>query len=152
MIRIDRASADMLELIRKITQETISEEYPRYYPSGAVQFFKNHHSDSSILADIGRGNVYVLFTDGIPAATVTVTDNHIERLFVLCEFQHQGYGRALLDFAENMIAEKYDEIELDVSLPAKHIYLKRGYREAEYHQYLTDSGDYLCYDVMKKTL
>lgn len=56
----------------------------------------------------------------------------------------------LLDFAERKIAENYDEIVLDASLPAKMIYRKRGYIETEGHAICTDNGDYLCYDVMKK--
>ena len=40
------------------------------------------------------------------------------------------------------------EIVLDASLPAKRIYRKRGYVDAEYHTIQTDSGDFLCYDVM----
>ena len=38
------------------------------------------------------------------------------------------------------------------SLSAKSIYLKRGYKEVEYHTISTKNDDYLCYDVMKKTL
>lgn len=47
----------------------------------------------------------------------------------------------LLDFAERKIAENYDEIVLDASLPAKMIYRKRGYIETEGHAICTDNGD-----------
>ena len=35
------------------------------------------------------------------------------------------------------------------SLPAKQIYLKRGYKETEYNLIKTENGDFLCYDVMR---
>ena len=69
---------------------------------------------------------------------------------MLPEFQGKGYGRALLDFAEARISEKYDVIILHASLPAKNIYLKRGFREVDYLKIDTGYGDFLCADVMEK--
>ena len=79
-----------------------------------------------------------------------LTENEIDRLFVLPEFQGKGYGRALLDFAEERIAASYDVIILHASLPAKSIYLKRGFREVDYLKIDTGYGDFLCADVMEK--
>ena len=105
------ATKNMQEIVKKITQETIDKIYPYYYPFGAVNFFKKHHSDDNIGADIDNGNVYLLFDKDNPIATVTVIDNHILRLFVLDEHQHKGYGKMLLDFAEKkyriIITQKY---------------------------------------------
>ena len=53
----------------------------------------------------------------------------------------------LLDFAESTIRQNYSEIVIDASLPAKAIYLKRGYKEKEYH-IIDTPDDHLCYDVM----
>ena len=49
-------------------------------------------------------------------------------------------------------AQNYDEIVLDASLSAKAIYLKRGYRQTDYHTIRTVNGDHLCYDVMTKAI
>lgn len=57
-----------------------------------------------------------------------------------------------MDFAESEIAKHYDEIILDASLSAKSIYLKRGYKEIEYHTIKTEQNDFLCYDIMRKQL
>lgn len=35
--------------VKNITQTTIDSVYPKYYPAGAVQYFKNHHNDENIL-------------------------------------------------------------------------------------------------------
>lgn len=150
-MKIMQAAADHFETVRQITQATIRAVYPGYYPAGAVEFFCRHHSDESIRADIAAGKVYLLCDGEIYAGTVTVSGNGINRLFVLPQYQHKGYGRALLDFAEQKILTQYDTIRIDASLPAKQLYLKRGYRETEYHMIRTGNGDYLCYDVMERS-
>ena len=61
--RIVRAKENDLETVKKITQTTIREVYPKYYPSGAVEFFSEHHSDEKIMRDINAGIVYLLITD-----------------------------------------------------------------------------------------
>lgn len=141
--------ADMsdLETVKSITYTTISEIYPHYYPAGAVRFFLDHHSDANIRADIESGIVYLLCEDYKTVGTVTLRGNEICRLFVLPSYQGKGYGRALLDFAEEQIMHDHDEIVLDASLSAKSIYLKRGYKEREYHV-IDTPDDHLCYDVM----
>lgn len=47
---IFKAEDKHLNIVSEITQQTINEIYPHYYPIGAVEFFKVHHKDSNILA------------------------------------------------------------------------------------------------------
>lgn len=139
------------ETVHRLAQETISAIYPRYYPRGAVDFFLNHHHPEAIQRDIEKGLVYLATDENdVPVGTVTLRENEILRLFVLPQFQGKGYGKMLLDFAENRVAKQFDTVIVDASLPAKSLYLKRGYRETAYHRLLTENGDYLCYDVMEK--
>lgn len=139
-----------LELVQAITYETIKEIYPRYYPQGAIEFFLAHHSTKDIKADIEAGIVFVIDIDETAVGTVTVKVPEINRLFVLPQYQGQGYGGKLLKFSEQIIAKKSEKIELCSSFPAKEIYLKRGYKEISSHSILTESGDFLCYDLMEK--
>lgn len=148
-MRLAAAQKDDLQIIRDITQTTINTIYPNYYPAGAVQFFLAHHSDEHIMTDISCGKAFVLYEDGNPVGTVTISDNNINRLFVLPKYQHKGYGKVLLDFAEEKILESYECVQIEASFPAKRIYKKRGYKEIEYNIIETDNGDCLCYDVMK---
>lgn len=138
--------------VKNIIQTTIWSVYPKYYPSGAVQFFSDHHSDDRIKTEIDARNVYLIEVDGTEIGTVTIVDNEINRLFVLPEYQHRGYGKELLDFAEETISGEYNHIILDASLPAKQMYLKRGYVATKYNMLETENGDYLCYDVMEKRI
>ncbi|MCR5621595.1 MAG: GNAT family N-acetyltransferase [Treponema sp.] len=151
-MHIQLADSSLFGTVKAITQETIDAVYSAYYPRGAVDYFKAHHNDEGIAADIEAGAVYVLFDGDTAAGTMTVKENHIMRLFVRKEAQHRGFGKMLLDFAEEKIAECYDEAVLDASFPAKHIYLKRGYRDKDFCTVETGNGDYLCYDVMSKKL
>ncbi|AGF57177.1 GNAT family N-acetyltransferase [Clostridium saccharoperbutylacetonicum] len=141
-----------LNTIKNITYETIQTIYPHYYPNGAVDFFIQHHSDENISADIDSGKVFILEIDKKAVGTVTINGIEICRLFVLPHCQGKGYGGALIDFSENYISKNSKKVQLDASLPAKGIYLKRGYKEIESHSILTQNGDYLYYDVMEKNL
>ena len=136
--------------VKDIVHLTIESVYPRYYPKGAVDFFLAHHNNANIQADIYDGKVFLLEKAGAPVGTVTTDKDELCRLFVLPDFQGCGFGTALLDFAEHRISQTYDSTLVHSSLPAKTIYLKRGYLFVSSHAILTDSGDYLCYDIMRK--
>ena len=149
---IVKANITDLITVRTITRDTINAIYPHYYPVGAVDYFLCHHNDERIIRDIESGRVYLYLNDeGIATGTVTISENEICRLFVSEQYQGKGYGGALIDFAEKAIAEKHEQIILDASLPAKAIYLKRGYITTEYHVIKTENGDRLCYDEMTKS-
>lgn len=149
-MQIFKAEEIQLDIVKRITRETISEIYPRYYPQGVVDFFLFHHNDENIQKDIVSGCVFLLGNDAEAIGTITIKQNEICRLFVLPKFQHKGFGRKLLDFAEEKIGEEYPEVCLASSLPAKQIYLKRDYVAVEAHTIVADNGDVLCYDWMKK--
>lgn len=151
-LEIRLANKEDFDAVRKIVRDTINEVYPKYYPAGAVQFFLDHHSDESIRSDILAEKVFLIDDEGKTAGTLTVSENEIGRLFVLPEFQHRGYGKALLDFAEEKIARSHENAIIHASLPAKPIYLKRGYREIDYIIGETGHGDFLCRDIMAKHL
>ncbi len=141
------------ETVRHITHQTIRTVYPHYYPQGAVDFFLAHHNDDAIRTDIAENRVFLCISDsGEAVGTVTVHRNDIGRLFVLSEHQGHGYGGALLDFAENVVARDYDSAILSVSFSAKAIYLKRGYRFVSWQTIQTENGDFLCFDEMSREL
>ncbi len=149
-MQIVKATQEQIELVKEITHKTINEVYPHYYPGGVVAFFLAHHKTENIKKDIDAGIVYLMMDGERGIGTVTLHGNEICRLFVLPECQHQGLGRQLLDFAEEMIGEKYSEILIDSSLPAKNVYLRRGYVTTETHRIVAENGDVLVYDVMIK--
>ncbi len=152
-MHIQLAGTEDSGIVKEITCTTIREIYPQYYPGGAVAFFLEHHSDEAIRSDIAAGCVFLLFdAEQNAVGTVTIRENEICRLFVLPQYQGNGFGTMLLDFAEAEIAGHAREICLDASLSAKAMYLKRGYRETAYHTLRTKDNAFLCYDSMAKQL
>ncbi|HAG14300.1 MAG TPA: GNAT family N-acetyltransferase [Ruminococcus sp.] len=150
-MKIIPAKESDFSAVQTITVNTIAAVYPHYYPAGAVDFFLAHHNDDSIRKDLADGIVFLcLDAENCAVGTVTVRENEICRLFVLPECQGNGFGRALLDFAEDRILKQYPQIRLDASFPAKQIYLKRDYQVIGYHMIETPAGDFLCYDEMIK--
>lgn len=150
MIRL--AKDTDLDTVIQITRDTISKIYPKYYANGVVDFFLQHHKQENILEDIEKGRVWLLEDNGHYTGTVTIKENAVNRLFVLPEYQSHGYGSQLMDFAEEKIAENYEQIHIDSSLAAKEMYLKRGYKEKRTCRIETDNGDILVYDEMEKHL
>ncbi len=150
MIRLAK-NAD-LETVLQIARETISKIYPRYYAKGVVDFFLQHHNANSVLDDIENGCVWLLEDGGYFVGTVTIKEDGVFRLFVLPEFQSQGFGSRLMDFAEDKIAENYSHAHIDTSLAAKEMYIKRGYKEKGTCRKEVDNGDILVYDEMEKSL
>ena len=149
---IRNARNEDLQIIMDIVQRTTKEIYPKYYPQGAVEFFLDYHNENAVSQDIADNNVYIIEDDNKVTGTVTVNDNEINRLYVLPEYQGKGYGGFLLGYAEKIVFKNYDEIILYSSLPAKSMYLKRGYKEYRYEVFDTKNGDFLCCDIMKKKL
>ena len=148
---IKKAALSDCSIIKKISETTILDVYPHYYPKGAVDFFLEHHSEENIKNDILKNQVFLWSDeDQDIAGTVTIKKNEICRLFVFPVYQGRGYGTELLDYAEKMIFKNYAEIILAASFPAKTLYQKRGYHEIEFHVMETKEDDYLCYDVMVK--
>lgn len=141
-----------LKTVLKIARNTVSKIYPKYYAKGVVKFFLQHHNRGHVSEDIEGGRVWLLEEDGRFAATVTIKEDSINRLFVLPKFQSRGFGSRLMDFAEEKISENYDRAHIDSSLAAKEMYLKRGYKEKSSCKIIADNGDILVYDEMEKPL
>lgn len=150
MIRL--ATVDDLKDVYRIVVSSIETIYPKYYPAGAVDLYLYYHNSDNIENDIIENKVYIICDNGSVIGTVTISENDISRLYVDPDYQKHGYGTLLLDFAERIISEKYDRAVLDCSLPAKNLYLKRGYKEINFNSLKAENGDYLCYDTMEKIL
>ena len=149
-MNLRKAIAEDLQLVKNITHTTILAIYPGYYPAGAVTFCLKYHSDEHIAEDIEAGRVYLLEDGGLTVATITLKENEICRLFVLPEHEHKGYGKYLLNFAEETLFKDYEEVRLDASYPAKAMYYRHGYYVWKYDVFPVDYGHNMCYDIMKK--
>lgn len=61
---IELKLADCPKQIAAIVRETIQNVYPHYYPSGAVQFFLDLHSEAGIEEAMSSEEVYLAMAQG----------------------------------------------------------------------------------------
>ena len=143
MISIKRAEkADAAE-ITKIKIAAFNKEINTYLgrdggPSGynkvesELGIIENHLAYKILLDERIIGGFFLYYEGGDIL--------HFEDFVINPEYQGNGYGKELVSFAENKISEKYNEIILHASLPAKAIYLKKGYKEIGFHSIKTENG------------
>ena len=147
---IELKLSDCPKQIAAIVRETIQNVYPHYYPSGAVQFFLDLHSEAGIEEAMSSEEIYLAMAQGNVVGTGSIRKNEICRLFILPEYQGNGYGSRLMDLLEARVFENYPVAHVDASFPAESMYLKRGYRIISYEKIETENGDFLCYHIMEK--
>lgn len=150
-MEIIKADSRHLDEIYDITQQVIKESYSHYYPASVVDFIAAFHSKERIEDDLKTGSILLLKADDQTlAATGTARGEEISRLFVLPAYQGQGIGTALMDALEKIVLEDHDKIQLDASLSAKKMYIKRGYQETSYEVQPIGNGDFVCYSIMER--
>lgn len=149
-IEYRKATLDEAERVCYIVQHTKAEIYPDYYTIAVVDFFGRLHSIDSIVKDIEAGRISVLIKGGEIIGTGSHTENHITRVYVLPEFQGQGYGSHIMNELENEIFPKYDYCELDASLSACIFYENRGFKTVKHVKYDIGNGAFMIYEIMRK--
>lgn len=138
--------------VAEIAAKTIKAVYPRYYPSGAVQFFLDLHNEQQIKEALSREDIYFAVVEGEIVGTGSIRGNEIRRLFILPKYQSKGYGSRLMDCLEDVVFKQFQTVHIDASFPAERMYLDLGYRIKSYEKIETENGDYLCYHTMEKSL
>ena len=108
------------------------------------------HSFDNIKIDIEQGRIYALVKDGKIIGTGSHTENHITRVYVLPEYQGQGFGTLIMDELEKEIFLHFEDCELDASLPACIFYEDRGYKTVKHIKYEIGDGKFMIYEIMKK--
>ena len=139
----------VLALVRK----AIDVSYSPVYPQEAIDYFKEHHSQESILKDAEEGYTIVLEVDGEIVGTGTIVGCHIKRVFVKLAFQKRGLGKIIMrNLEEEATSRGVERIELDASLPSKQFYDSLGYATVEETFLLVANDKRLDYYRMEKLL
>ena len=149
-IRYAKAEIKDAETVFKMVQDTIISVYPKYYPKEIMDFFCDLHSRERIMNDIIDGNVRLLMIGDTLIGTGSYKEDHITRLYVSPDYQGKGYGTFIMDKLEDEIAQKYDTVSLDASLPASIIYEHRGYKTVKHERWECENGGMLIYEIMEK--
>jgi GNAT superfamily N-acetyltransferase len=116
-----------------------------------VQLFKEIHSEEKIMERHRKGEILVVEQDDTVIGTGTIVGSDIFGVFVHPEFQHRGYGLALMRDLENRAkARGCTESELSVSLPSRKFYESLGYEMLEECSIDVGEGQHLDYWKARK--
>lgn len=147
-----KATPDDAQKVWHIVWHTKNAIYPDYYTRAVVEYIDRYYTFDIIKNDIDQGRTRVLVKDGKIIGTGSRVDNHIMRVYVLPEFQGQGFGSVIMDELENEIFADFDDCELEASLPACIFYENRGYKTVKHVK--EDIGNGKCIitsDLNKQT-
>jgi ribosomal protein S18 acetylase RimI-like enzyme len=123
------------------------------YPTRAVQFFKEFHSEEKIMERHRKGEILVVEQDGNVIATGAIVGSDIFGVFVHPASQHRGHGGMLMRELENRAkARGCTESELSVSLPSRGFYESLGYQMLEECSIDVGEGQHLVFWKAKKPL
>ena len=86
----------------------------------------------------------------VEGETFSIDENHITRVFVKPKHQNKGIGTMIFEAFEKIIFENFDTIQLDSSLAAINMYIKRGYETICHETTDCENGSILVYEVMEK--
>lgn len=147
------AKDENAKAIHHVLQTTIRTVYPKYYPQEVVDFFCNLHSLEHVREGIASGHMGVALDDeGNVVGTGCYDNNHITGVYVLPEYQGQGYGSLIMNRLEETIGKGHGKALLDASLPAVFLYEHRGYTTIGHGVIDLDKNVKLVYEKMAKPL
>ncbi len=121
-----------LSALNNLIYRTIEISYREAYPSRAIDFFKQFHSEEEIIKRTTSGTVLVVEQNGELIATASLDGAEIFAVFVDPDRQGAGLGKKLMELLENQ-ARKDGVIEtvLSISLPSRRFYEGLGYQVVE---------------------
>ncbi len=147
-----KATSEDADKICYVVKHTKAVIYPDYYTQAVVNFINGLNSIKNIKKDIEQNRIYVLVKDGEIIGTGSRTDNHITRVYVLPEYQGQGFGGMLMDELEKEIFDSFDDCVLEASLPACIFYENRGYKTVRHVKEDIGGGKCMVYEIMRKDI
>ena len=144
-----KAMPDEAQRVFYIVRHTKGLIYPDYYTQDVVDHVDRYYTLEIIQSDIEQGKTGVLIKDGEIIGTGSRSDNHIMRVYILPEFQGQGFGSRIMDELEKAIFENHDECVLEASLPACIFYENRGYKTVKHVKEDIGGGKCMIYEIMR---
>lgn len=108
------------------------------------------HNRENIAIDIENNRTYILADNNKIIGTGSFLENHISRVFILPEYQNQGYGSKIMDFLESKIRLNYTYTVLESSIPSKEFYKNRNYVKLDEERLFIDDDFYFSFDVLEK--
>lgn len=142
-----------IEALQQLIYQAIDEAYTGVYGPKAIQYFKDYHSSSQILADVRQGQTVVLDLNEEIVGTGTICEQNIRRVFISPAFQCRSFGRMVMETLEKKaLSMGLHHLNLDASLPSQPFYQHLGYRTREDRFFQVSNDERLDYFFMDKAL
>ena len=145
-----KAAYDDAQRVYTIVRHTKDAIYPDYYTRAVVGYVDRYYTFEIIKSDIEQGRTRVLVKGGEIIGTGSRAGNHITRVYVMPEYQGQGFGSMIMDELEKEIFESHDDCVLEASLPACIFYENRGYKTVRHVKEDIGGGKCMVYEIMRK--
>ena len=145
-----KATPDDAQRVCYIIRHTKDVIYPDYYTQVVVEYIDRYYTFEIIKSDIEQGRTRVLVKEGEIIATSSRVDNHIMRVYVLLEYQGQGFGGMMMDELEEEIFAVFDDCVLEASMPACIFYENRGYKTVKHVKEDIGNGKCMIHEIMRK--
>ena len=152
-VKVRRFGEADLEALQRLAHETIDACYPAAYPPEAVRFFREYHSQESILKDAEDGLMLVVESGEAMVATGTLIGDYVSRVFVHPGHQRRGYGALVMSRLEEAARDAgVRAVLLEASLPSKPFYDSLGYETVCEDSFEVEGGQRLEFYRMRKSL
>lgn len=139
--------------VHALIQRTIDACYSDAYPPRAVDFFREFHSLEAVGRRAAAGEVVVVEDGSGIVATGARVGHEISGVFVAPEAQGSGIGALVMDELEaGVLAAGHLVARLDVSLPSRGFYERRGYAVVADRSIDVGDGQRLDYWEAEKSL
>ncbi|KMT52730.1 GNAT family N-acetyltransferase [Pseudomonas fildesensis] len=154
MLEIKRATPNDANTAFDIRREAIRSQCIGAYTAEQMALWTRGKAEDGYSALMDKP-FYLGWVNGEPVATgmLDLANNEVGALFVLPAFTGRGYGKAMLDFLEDLARElEIQEVVLDATLNAASFYQQRGYVGSEQAIYHSPSGLQLACIPMTKRI
>lgn len=158
-----------VEKLQEISRITFKETFdPFTAPADMEKFLDEDYQISKLTSEIENPNSHFFFLmkDGEVAGYLKINVGNaqteqlkpnaleIQRIYLLSDFQHQGLGNVLFDYAEEIAQkENKDYLWLGVyekNIPAQHFYKKHGLKKVGQHTFQVGSDPQIDWLLLKK--
>jgi N-acetylglutamate synthase-like GNAT family acetyltransferase len=132
MIKIRKAQINDIDLIQKITRESILATHTKLYPKEDMEETFNNYTTEKLTKYIKEDNYFVAEEEDKIVGCVLAKEDKMASLYVLPSQMGKGIGRDLAQTAEKCIKENgFERIWLWSSLIAHDFYKHLGYKDVK---------------------
>ena len=141
-----------LSVCSHLIQTVISETNSKYYSPEIIEAWKRYNSLENLEKELKEMNFIYYQVNDIILGTGAIKENHIQKVYVLPDYQGLGIGAKLVNALEKIAQVKnYKECNLNSTINALNFYKPMGYQE-EGIKTLTEGNLSVNFTKMRKSL